>query len=551
MGKIKISHKKNASAATLFLIIILALSIFRVWLIKNREIVAITPSPHDMQLYIEGAQSLVQNKWFGPYNERIITRGPIFPILIAAAYILHIPLTIASTIFYTSVSLLLVGFFYATLTPQWLIIPLYVLLLFNPFVFDHETSFEITRSTFYPALTLGVALSLLGLVTAITKSLKKALFCSIVFGCLFFLFWYYREEGFFMLPIIGIYYSYSLWKAWKSNTLSKNYIIALSLPIIIFVFLAQILSFINYKQYGIYTTREFSHPSYSSAFNALHQIQDPANNPLIPISKKTRAVLYMISPSFAKLQPFFEGNGGIHWAKNSVVWTGIPAEEREIAGGAFHFAVREAVWNITKPSQAKEQQFFEQLTKEIHLACSQHYISCGILPLSGFSLLRSQDRVVFWNNFVNTIQTGVLADKIDISTVAKYSSGPEDQIDLFRKMTNGIILTEGQQQPTPNPLTEKIYRLTSWWYRSVMPWIFLLTMLHYLYRIIRNGSLKFYDWFQASLIFSSIFFYFIVAMFGTLKSPTNTTAGSYTSGAYGLLLLFVVLEIISFTKKKS
>ena len=259
----------------------------------------------------------------------------------------------------------------------------------------------------------------------------------------------------------------------------------------------------------------------------------------------------MISPSFAKLQPFFEGNGGIHWAKNSVVWTGIPAEEREIAGGAFHFAVREAVWNITKPSQAKEQQFFEQLTKEIHLACSQHYISCGILPLSGFSLLRSQDRVVFWNNFVNTIQTGVLADKIDISTVAKYSSGPEDQIDLFRKMTNGIILTEGQQQPTPNPLTEKIYRLTSWWYRSVMPWIFLLTMLHYLYRIIRNGSLKFYDWFQASLIFSSIFFYFIVAMFGTLKSPTNTTAGSYTSGAYGLLLLFVVLEIISFTKKKS
>jgi len=533
------------------LVIIVAISIFRVWLIKDRELVAITPSPHDMQLYIENAESLVQNKWFGPYNERIITRGPIFPILIAGTYVAHIPLTVASTIFYVCMSLLLISIFFTILTPQWIIIPLYILLLFNPFVFDHETSFEITRSTFYPALTVGVALSLLGLITAITNSLKKAIFYSIASGFLFFLFWYYREEGFFILPAIGISYSYSLWHAWKSNTISKNYIMLLVLPLMMVVFFAQIICFINYKQYGIYTTREFSHPSYSSAFNALLRIQDSAKNPLIPISKKTRAVLYMISPSFAKLQPFFEGDGGLHWAGNSVVWTGIPAEEREIAGGAFHFAVREAVWNITKPSQAKEQQFFEQLTKEIHLACSQHYISCGILPLSGFSLLRSQDRVAFWNNFVNTIQTGVLADKIDISTVAKYSNGPEDQIELFRKITNGIILTEGQQQPTPNPLTEKIYRLTSWWYRSVMPWVFLLTMLHYLYRIIRNGSLKFYDWFQASLVFSSIFFYFIVAMFGTLKSPTNTTAGSYTSGAYGLLLLFAVLEIISFTKKKS
>lgn len=536
---------------TLFIILIIALSIFRVWLIKDREIVAITPSPHDMQLYIENAQSLVQNKWFGPYNERIITRGPIFPLLIAGAYIAHIPLGIASTIFYVCVALLFVSIFYSILTPQWIIIPLYLLLLFNPFVFDHETSFEVTRSTFYPALTLGVALSLLGLITAITNSLKKAIFYSIASGCLFFLFWYYREEGLFMLPLVVFGYGYALWYAWKNNNVSKGYIVLLSMPIIIFIFLTQILCFINYKQYGIYTTREFSHKSYSSAFTALLRIYPDSGNPLIPITKQQRMILYQVSPSFAKLQPFFEGEGGKNWAENSIVWTGIPAEEREIAGGAFHFAMREAVWNITKPSQAKEQQFFEQLTKEINLACSLHYISCGILPLSGFSLFRNQDRIAFLNNFVNTIQTGVLADKIDISTVAKYSSGPEVQIDLFKKMINGIILTAGQQQPTPNPLTEKIYRLTSWGYRSIMPWIFLLTMLHYLYRIIRNGSLKFYDWYQASLVFSSLFFYFIVAIFGTLKSPTDTTAGSYTSGAYGLLLLFVVLEIISFTKKKS
>lgn len=551
MGKIKISQNKTTSVSTIFFIIIIALSVFRIWLIKDRELVAITPSPHDSLLYITNASSLINNRWFGPYDERIISRGPIFPLLIAGAYLLHIPLGMANTIFYVLIASLFPFIAYKLLNNKWVIIPLYVLLLFNPFVIDHETSFEVVRSTFYPALILGVALSILGLLVTAEKSFKKALLFSVVSGCVFFLFWYYREEGFFILPLIGMSYAHSLWHAWKNKKISRRYLIALIIPIIIFALLTQLLCLINLKYYGIYTTREFSHKSYSSAFAALLRIRPDSDNPLIPITKNQRMILYQVSPSFAKLQPFFEGDGGKNWAGNSIVWTGIPSEEREIAGGAFYFAMREAIWDITKPSQAKEQQFFEQLTKEINLACSQHYVSCGTFPLSGFSLLNQSDRILFLNNFVNTVQTGVLADKIDLSTVAKYSSGPEVQIDLFRKMTHGIILTEGQQQPTPNPLTEKIYRLISWWYRSVTPWIFFCTMIHYLYRIIRKSSLNFYDWYQASLVTSSLFFYFIVAIFGTLKSPTDTTAGSYTSGTYGLLLLFVVLEIMNRTTRQN
>jgi hypothetical protein len=551
MEKIRLAQKKTTIVPrVLLIIIIVALSIFRVWLIKDREIVAITPTPHDMQLYITNAQSLVQGMWFGSYNERIIARGPIFPILIAGAYLFHIPLGIANTICYVFAALLCVFILYKKFSLTWIAIPLYALLLFNPFVLDHETSFQITRSTFYSALILGVALSILGLLITAEKSYKRALMFSVVFGSVFFLFWYYREEGFFILPLVGIGYGYSVWHAWINKKLSKAYIVVLCVPILLFIFLAQILSFINYAQYGIYTTREYSHPSYAAAFAALQRIHPDSGNPLIPITKHQRMILYQVSPSFAKLQPFLEGEGGENWAENSIVWTGIPKEEKEIAGGAFYFAIRSAVWSVTSPSQSAEQKFFENLTKEINGACAKKYIPCGILPLSGFSLLNHQDRVLFMNNFVNTVQTGVLADKIDISTVAKYSKGPKDQIELFRKMTNGIILTTGQPQPTPSPVTKNSYLFISWWYRSVMPWIFLLTIIHYFYRLIRHGSLQLYDWYQASLVFSSLLFYVIVAIFGTLKAPTNTTAGSFTSGAYGLLLLFVVVEILSFIKKK-
>jgi len=215
--------------------------------------------------------------------------------------------------------------------------------------------------------------------------------------------------------------------------------------------------------------REFSHKSYASAFSALLRIQPDTHNPLIPIPKNTRKILYTLSPSFAKLQPQFEGSLGYNWAYNSIVWTGIPPEEREIAGGAFHFWLREAVWNVTKPSQKNEQKFLEQLAKEINAACTVGYIKCGLFPLSGFSLLNSNDRTVFYQQFVNTIQTGVLADKLDLSTDAKYSKGPEDQIALFRKMTNTTIVTDGQRVPLPSAFVTQTYIVIQWWYQKVMP----------------------------------------------------------------------------------
>lgn len=535
----------------LFYIIIVTISIFRVWLIKDREIVAITPTPHDAQLYITNALSVANNQWFGPYNERILARGPTFPLFIAAAYHLHIPLGIANTVFYILTSLLFVTIAFHLSTIKWILIPLYVLLLFNPFTFDHETSFEITRSTFYPALILGVVLNCMGLFLTVHTSFKQSLLFSILLGCIFFLFWFHREEGFFILPIIGISYGYSLFHAWAHKKISKTYMLALSVPILIFVLLTHILCFINYKHYGTYTARQFSHKSYTSAFFSLLRIYEDSGNPLIPVTKNQRMILYQVSPMFAKLQPFFEGEGGENLAQSSAVWTGIPKEEREIAGGSFYFGIRSAVWSITQPSQSAEQKFFEQLTQEINQACRQKYVSCGILPLSGFSLLNQKDRVSLFDNFVNTVQTGALANKIDINTDAKYSDGPKDQIEIFRKMTNGIILTKGQQPPKQNRITKNTYRIISWWYQSVMPWIFLLTMLHYFFRILRNNVLQFYDWYQGSLLLSTVLFYIVVAIFGTLKSPSNTTAGSYTGAVYVLLILFSILEIVHLTKKST
>ncbi|MFZ2024809.1 MAG: hypothetical protein WAV51_00805 [Microgenomates group bacterium] len=526
--------------------VILAISLFRIWLIKDREIVAITPSPHDMQLYITNAKSLALGNWFGPYNERIITRGPVFPLFITGAYMLHIPLTIAQTLLYCMASLLFLACVLQFVRNKWLLIPLYTIILFNPFMFDHETFFEITRSALYPALSLAVALSAFGLI--ISKVYRQRLLYASALGIFFFLFWYYREEGFFLLPLLAVCYGYSSWITWKEKQISKKYIIPLLLPLAIFLLGTHALSAINKHMYGIYTTREFSHPSYASAFSVLLRIQPDVHNPLISLPKQTRHILYTVSPTFAKLQPFFEGQGGYDWAQNSVVWTGIPPEEHELAGGAFHFALRDAVWKITKPSQKDEQLFFEQLTKEINAACTAKYITCGLFPISGFTFFSPEDRQQFYEQFVNTIQTGVLANKLDISTIPKYSEGPSDQIALFREITRGIILTQKTDTQQRSTLTSITFRSICIWYQKIMPMLFIFFYMHFLIRLFKQQKLNITDWFQASLLLCSLFFYFIVAFFGTVKSPTNTNANSYTSGAYALLLLFTCLEILTVRK---
>lgn len=542
---------RNSIQTILFFVIVLAISLFRIWLIKDREIVAITPSPHDMQLYITNAESIARGNWFGPYNERIITRGSVFPLFIAGAYLLHIPLTIAQTILYVTASLLFLSCMMPLVKKKWILIPLYIIILFNPFMIDHETFFELTRSALYPALSIAVALSCFGLVTSVHTSYKKGMFYAFSLGIFFFLFWQYREEGFFLLPLIGVCYGYSLWKTWKQQKISKKYFIVLIIPILMFSIGTHILCSINKQYYGIYTDREFSYPSYAKAFSVLLRIQPETHNPLISLPKQTRQVLYMVSPTFAKLQPFFEGEGGYNWALNSVVWIGIPAEEHELAGGAFHFALRQAVWEITQPSQKNEQQFFEQLTKEIETACSAKYISCGLLPISGFTFFNQMDRQTFYEQFVNTIQTGILANSIDLSTKPKYSDGPVDQIAQFKKMTRGIILTNNLLPPYQSPLISFTFKYIQYWYQHFMPIIFLLTYIHFLIRLFQQKKLTLIDWFQASLLLCSLFFYGIVAFFGTIKSPTNTTTNSYTSGSYALLLLFVCLEILTPHKKST
>lgn len=531
----------------LYILCIFCIIILRIWLIKDREILAITPSPHDMQLYITNAQSLTQGHWFGQYNERIITRGPVFPFFIALSYVLHIPLTIAQTILYCIASLLFFFCMIPVVKRKWILIPLYILLLFNPFLFDHETFFQITRSALYPALSLAVSLSCFCLITTIHTSFKKSFFVSNALGIFFFLFWYYREEGFFLVPLIIVCYGYSLWTTWKSKKMSKQYIALLLIPIIIFCTGTHILSAINKKEYGIYTTREFSHSSYAKASSLLLRIQAEPHNPLIPISRQTRKTLYTLSPSFAKLEFFFEGEKGYNWANSSEVWTHLPPEKRELAGGSFYWALRDAVWDITKPSQQKEQQFFEQLTKEITELCRTKHITCGFFPISGFTLFNASDRNQFYEQWVNTIQTGILANKLDISTEPKISDGPVEQIAIFREMTKGLILTNdtSHQQTSQSSILSVIYPAIKFLYERIMPMILLFLYVHFIFRLFKQKTLTLNDWFQSSLLLCSLLFYGIVAFYGTIKSPTNTTANSYTSGAYALLLLFVCFEALT------
>jgi len=543
-------HKKQGKSSIkrmLFVGSILVITVFRFWTIHNREILAVTPSPHDMQLYITTAQSVAQGHWFGQYNERVITRGPVFPLFIAAAYILHIPLAIAQTILYCIASLLFLFCMHLMVKKKWTLIPLYILLLFNPFMFDHETFFQVTRSALYPALSLAVSISCFSLITTVHTSFKKGLGFAVSLGIFFFLFWYYREEGFFLLPLIAVCYGYSIWTTWKLKKLSKRYVTLLFIPILLFCIGTHILSAINKKEYGIYTTREFSHPSYSKTLSVLLRIQPEMHNPLLPLPKQTRQTLYKVSPSFAKLESFFEGEGGYDWAQSSEIWTHISPEEHELAGGHFSFALRDAVWDITKPSQQKEQLFLEQLTKEITEACIKKQIVCGLFPISGFTFLNVSDRSQFYEQWVNTIQTGVLANKLDISTEPKYSDGPIEQIALFREVTKGRILTNDTTNPALHqlPFLQIIYSSIRFWYACIMPTIILFFCIHFLFRIFKQNKLTRNDWFQSSLLLCSTLFYGVVAFYGSIKSPTNTTANSYTSGAYALLLLFVCFEVLT------
>ena len=120
----------------IWLTVALALTALKLWLTRGQGVYAIGNAGLDDRLFIELAQHLVRGEWLGPYNELTLAKGPFYPLFIAAAFLVSVPLFLAQHLLYAVACGLFVRALRPAVTWAGARLALYALLLSNPMTFD-------------------------------------------------------------------------------------------------------------------------------------------------------------------------------------------------------------------------------------------------------------------------------------------------------------------------------------------------------------------------------------------------------------------------------
>lgn len=332
---------------------------------------------HDDALFFSHAYNLVKGNWLGAYDQMIIAKGPGFSFFLALNAALGLPITLSLALLHCFSTWLISTRACKLGLSNLLTIILFSLILFCPQSFPTR----VIRDDIYPALTLIIVSGLIDLFLLRDRSIVKAFF----YGSCIGLFWITREEGVWIGPATGLFLSVIMvshvysrdHQEIKHSFLTLAKLVGFSsLPILV-------ICSINWLMYGGFVVVDFKEPNFSRSLSLLNAIEPPTRTSHVPVNKQQREIAYKVSPTFSKLQHYFE-NEGLHWTSPGC--NVYPNTCGDYAGGWFMWAYRDAVAQQGMYSSFKKaQDFFAAVNREIESACESKSIKCrsaalGFLP---------------------------------------------------------------------------------------------------------------------------------------------------------------------------
>jgi hypothetical protein len=425
-----------------------ALTLLKLWLTRGLDVYALGGADHDDALFVRLAQHLVRGEWLGPYDQLTLAKGPAYPVFIAAAFWAGLPLFLAQQLLYAGACAALVRAVRPALASAAGRFGIFALLLVNPMSYDTTSLGRVLRQHLQVPLALLVLAGFAALLLRRGRTLRQNLGWCLLLGAAWSGLYLTREDDAFLLPSIALLGGAWLWLAWRdgarrlADTLKCAGVVLLAAAIPVLG-----VSLQNYRHYGWFGTVEFRAAEFKDAYGALARIRPAPTRTGIPVSREAREAAYAVSPAFAELRPHLEGPIGLGWAEASAAWTGIPASERQIGGGWFMWALRDAVAAAGHARSARTAlAYYRRVADEVNAAGDERRLPAGP-PRRGFrpQLQPGQLSQVIskWWEFA-----GFTARFSLFGAKPSRNEGTEEQLQLFRDLTRERIApAEGSVDP--------------------------------------------------------------------------------------------------------
>lgn len=273
MTKIKKFLKKHW-----FIITILVLCIARFLFTYKLPSFYLHEMVHDDGLYVKLLKALTKGQYLGAYSAKTLIKGPVFAFVIFIARIYKMGFSSFFTILYILACLyFLTSLKYIIKSKKFLLI-IFIVLLFNPVTYSQDLFQRLYRNS----ISITELLFFFGAVIRIITYKNKKIFNNISLGIITAIMLLTREDNLWVYPVIGFVIIYNFFKNKKLKTLLINLI-----PIMVVVISLNLVSFVNYKHYGIYTYNEIQKSEFHNTYKKILQIKDDKKIHMVSIPKST------------------------------------------------------------------------------------------------------------------------------------------------------------------------------------------------------------------------------------------------------------------------
>ena len=377
VNSVRLQKEQTATAAFQLVgkVTFLGLALLKLWLVSGLTMSA-ADAPHDDGLFLNLAGSLSLGDWLGPYNNLTLAKGAFYPLWIATTFVSGIPLLLAEHLLYIAACALFIISIRPILSRQSILFLIWTILLFNPMSYTDGVMTRVIREGIYPALTLLVVAGAVGILARHDRKMKALWLWSVCLGVSLSAFWLTREEGVWLIPSILLILGSAVIRMRHTQPDRWRVLSSLCvLPFCIWLLAIGTVAGINKVWYGLFTTAECKSRDFLAAYGALSRVKHSQWKPYYPLPREARKRIYKVSPAFAELAPFLEGNLGEGWTSCSCQGASICDD---IAGGWFMWAFRDAVAMAGHyESSASVANYYRQLATEINAACARGQIECG------------------------------------------------------------------------------------------------------------------------------------------------------------------------------
>lgn len=548
-------HKKIRFMLTWVMLTILFVASFaKLWLVSGQHLVMNGYAQEDDRLFINLANNLLHDQWLGAYNNLTLAKGPFYPIFIAIVNYINLPLLLAEQLFYLAACCVSLVSLWPLLNadkgagrPGYfqyvIIIFLGLLLIFNPMTFSVGVGTTVSREGIYPALTLLTLSFFLSLLSYRKIKLLIYTLVSIAAGLSLTAFWLTREEGMWIMPLLLGLTAYVVTLIAHQRDLVidwKARIALLCLPFTILFLSIHVVSFVNYKYYGIYNTVEVKTPEFVSAYSSLLRVKNDTWLPQVPLSVHNRQLIYEVSPAFAELKPYMENGIGVAWTRISESY--YPQYKGEIAGGWLQWAFRSSVYDAGHYSSGQElKRYYTEMADQVNAACSQGNLTCakssnGMNPPLDKRYIKPF-LATFYDSFFYLTE---------FKGFSPYQSGNDSLVDP----DSMVLISNITHQPASNYFSQKKLQILGKIgnvYQNSFLVLTYLSLLLYLSQVFFKRSYRDPLFIATGLVGMSI----LIRM--ALLSMIETTSFAaintyYFSSTYVFLILFDFLGIVLFYK---